>query len=187
MILPALFLAAMTARAASLTVPAGAAISVRMTDAIDSDTNHGGETFRAAVDSPLTIDGKIVVPKGAEAIGRVIEIAPSGRFKGRPTIAVELTALNYEGKSVAVQTSTYREGGASRGRQTAKIAGGGTLAGAVVGAIAGHPWIGTSVGAAAGFVVQAVRGPQAIRIPAETMLVFTLQSPLPLEGADSGL
>jgi len=169
------------ARAASLTIPAGATISVRMMASLDSKANHAGETFQATVDSPLTVDGKVVVPKGAEAIGRVTEVKASGRFKGRPLIAVELTALNFEGKSVAVQTSAYQAGGPSRTKQTAKIAGGATVVGTVVGAIAGAPWFGLGMGAATGFAVQTVRGAEQVQIPAESLLVFTLQSPLPVE------
>jgi len=180
-IILALSLAVATAQAASTTIPAGATISVRVTDTIDSKLNHTGDTFRAAVDAPLMVNGKVVVPQGAEAIGRVTEITPSGRLRGRPVIGVELTALNFEGKSVAIRTSAYQEGGSSRGRQTAKIAGGSTVLGAIIGAVAGVPWVGTGVGAAAGMVVQTVRGPEQVRLPAETLLVFTLQSPLPVE------
>lgn len=166
------------APAASLTVPVGATISVRMTDTLDSKTNRPGETFRAALDSPVMVNGNVVIPKGAEAIGRVTEIQASGRIRGRAVIAVELTALNFDGKSIAVRTSSYQEDSAARGKQTAKIAGGSTLLGTLVGAVAGVPWIGTGVGAAAGMVVQTVRGPSQIRIPAESLLLFTLQSPL---------
>jgi hypothetical protein len=183
----ALVVAVATARAASLTIPAGTTISVRMTDTLDSRANRAGETFRAALDAPLSVDGKVVVPKGAEAIGRVTEMQTAGRFRGRPTIGVELTALNFEGKSVAVRTSAYREGGASRGRQTAKIAGGSTALGTIVGAACGAPWIGVGMGAAAGMMVQTVRGPEEIRIPAESLLVFTLQSPLSLDGDSSSV
>ncbi len=177
----ALLLTAVMARAASMTIPAGATIAVRMTDALDSKTSRTGETFRASTELPLVVDGKIVVPKGAEAIGRITDVGSSGRLKGRPMIVVELTALNFLGKSVAIRTSTYQEGGISRGRQTAKIAGGATALGTVIGMVGGAPWLGAGLGAAAGMVVQTVRGPGQIRIPAESLLMFTLQSPLPMD------
>ncbi len=180
----ALLVTAGAARAASMTIPAGATISVRMTDALDSKTNRTGETFRASLDAPVSVDGQIVVPKGAEAIGRITGVESSGRFRGRPAIAVELTALNFDGKSVAIRTSAYEESGSSRGRQTAKIAGGGTALGAILGVATGMPWLATGLGAAAGMMVQTVRGPADIRIPAESLLLFTLQSPLPLEGGE---
>jgi hypothetical protein len=173
-----------TTHAASILVPAGTTISVRMTNALDSKTNRTGEIFRATVDSPLAVNGKIVVPKGAEAIGRVTEAASSHRFsfKGRPLVAVELTALNFEGKSVAVRTGAYQQSGVPRGKQSAIIIGGSTLLGVVAGVIGGAPWLGTRVGAAAGMAVQTVRGPGQVRIPAESVVLFTLQSPLPVDG-----
>lgn len=177
----ALLVAAPTVRAASLTIPAGTTISVRMTDSLDSSKNRNGETFRASLDAPVMMDGKVAVPKGAEVIGRITEVEPSGHFRGRPVILVELTALNFQGKSISILTSTYQQEGTSRSRQTAKIAGGATIAGAVIGTVAGGPWLGTALGGAAGMAVQRVRGPSQIRIPAESLLLFTLQSPLPVE------
>ncbi len=38
--------------------------------------------------------------------------------------------------------------------------------------------IGAGIGAAAGTVVQTVRGRERIRIPAESLVLFTLQSPV---------
>ncbi|MBI2816179.1 MAG: hypothetical protein HYX72_04485 [Acidobacteria bacterium] len=177
----ALLLSAAVARTASMTIPAGATISVRMTDVLDSKTNRNGETFRATVDAPVMMNGTVVIPKGAEAIGRITDVEPSRRLRGRAMLTVELTALNFDGKSVAVHTGTFQEGSASRGKQTMKIAGAATAIGTVVGLIGGAPWIGTGVGAAAGMVVQTVRGPAQIRIPAESLLSFTLLSPLPVE------
>lgn len=178
----ALSLAVGTGRAASITIPAGTNLSVRMMDSLDSKKNRTGETFRASVDAPLIVDGKTLVPKGAEAIGRITELQLPGRFKGRPFIAIELTALNFDGKSVTVRTSSHQEAGASRTRQSAIIIGGTTVVGTVIGAVAGAPWLGIRVGATAGMVANTVRGTTShIRIPAEALLVFTLQSPLPVE------
>ena len=178
----ALSLAVVTARAASMTIPAGATISVRMSNSLDSKANRTGETFHASVDSALMLDGKIVVPKGAEAIGRVTSVESAGLIKGRSVIAVELTALNFDGKSMTVRTSTHQEASRTRTLESAIIIGGGTALGTVVGAVAGAPWLGIKVGTAAGMAVHTVRGRAQVRIPAESLLVFTLQSPLPLEG-----
>jgi hypothetical protein len=169
---------------ATLTVPAGTTLTVRMADPLDSDKNHAGETFRARVEMPVTVDGKTVVPQGAEAIGRVVYVAQSGRFRGRPVIMMELTALNFDGRSIAILTGAHQEQGDSQGKQTATTAGAGGAIGTVVGAIAGGApgfLIGAGIGAASGAVVQAVRGPQPVRIPAESLMLFTLQSPVSVE------
>ena len=172
------------AQAASLTIPAGSTIAVRMADSIDSAKNHPGEVFHATVDTALTVDGRVVLPVGAQAIGRLTAIEQPGRFRGRAAVTLELTAINFDGKSVAILTSTYQEQGNARGKQTATFAGGGGLLGTLMGAVAGGPaaWlIGAGVGAAGGAVVQAVRGPQPVRIPAESLMLFTLLSPITLD------
>jgi len=175
----ACLVAAATGRAASMTIPAGMTISVRMLDSIDSGRNYAGETFRATVDAPLVVEGKTLVPKGAEAIGRLVSVVQSGRLQGRPMLALELTALNFAGKSLAVQTSAYQESGPSQTKRTAIIAGGGAVLGTVIGAIAGGGiLLGSNVGAAAGTIYQGVRGAKQVQIPAESLVIFTLQSPI---------
>ncbi len=171
-------------RAASLTIPAGSTIAVRMADSIDSARSYPGEVFHATVDTALTVDGRVVLPVGAQAIGRLTAIEQPGRFRGRAAVTLELTAINFDSKSVAILTSTYQEQGNARGKQTAIFAGGGGLLGTLLGAMAGgNPeWlIGAGVGAAGGAVVQAVRGPQPVRIPAESLMLFTLLSPITLD------
>jgi len=173
-------------RAASITIPAGTTLTVRMADSIDSDKNYAGETFRATVDTAVTVDGKTVVPQGAEAIGRVTSVIQPGRFRGRPIVMMELTALNFDGRSVGILTSAHQEMGGSRGKQTAIMAGGGAGIGTLIGTIAGGGvgfLLGSSIGAASGAVVQAVRGAEPVRIPAESLMLFTVQSPVSLEVA----
>ena len=173
-----------TVRAASLTIPAGTMLTVRMADSIDSDKNYAGETFRATVDTAVAVNGKVVVPQGAEAIGRVTSVVQPGRFRGRPMVMMELTALNFDGRSVGILTSAHQEQGGSRGKQTAMFAGGGGALGTVIGTIAGGGvglLIGSGIGAAGGAVVQAVRGAEPLRIPAETLMLFTVQAPVAVE------
>lgn len=180
-VLLVLLWAAATGQAGSVTIPAGTQITVRMTDSIDSQKNHIGETFRASLEEPLRVDGRIAVSRGAEAIGRLVAVEQAGRLRGRSKVAVELTALNFDGMSVAVQTGAYQEVGSSQGKETAKLAGAGALAGTVIGAIAGGTkgtLIGAGVGAAGGTVAQTIRGSEQVRIPAESLVIFTLQSPL---------
>ena len=177
----ALLFVAATSQAASETIPAGATIAVRMMETIDSKTNHVGEMFRATLNSPLRVNGRIVIPQGAEAIGRLTVVEQGGRIRGRPILALELTALNFAGQSIAIRTSFYQEAGSSRGKETAKVAGGGGLLGGVMGAVAGGKKgsvIGAGIGAAAGTIVQTVRGTERLRIPAESLVLFTLQSPV---------
>jgi hypothetical protein len=49
-----------------VTVRAGARISVRTIDAIDSAKNHVGDRFQASLEEPLMVDGSVVAAKGAD-------------------------------------------------------------------------------------------------------------------------
>jgi hypothetical protein len=172
--------------AAPLTVPAGVSVTVRMLDGVDSATSYAGETFRATLEQALMVDGKTLVPRGAEAIGRLVSVERAGRFRGRPSVTLELTALNFDGQSVAIQTSAHQEQGASQTKRTAILAGGGTVLGTIIAAVAGGGiLLGSNVGGAAGTVAQAVSGSKDLRIPAEALVMFTLQSPIYL--FESGL
>lgn len=174
-----------TAHAASMTIPAGTTVTVRMAESVDSETSHAGQIVRATVDTPVMINGQVAVPQGAEAIGRITAIENAGRFRGRAVVALELTALNFDGKSIGVMTSVYQEVGSPRGRQTAKYVGGGGVFGSLLGAITGGKkgaLIGGAIGAAGGAVTQVVRGSDPLTIPAESLVLFTLQSPLTVEG-----
>ena len=178
--------AAAVGSAAPVTVPAGMTITVRMLDGVDSSANYSGETFRATGEEPLMVDGKTLVPKGAEAIGRLVMVERAGRFQGRPTLTMELTALNFEGQSVAIQTSAHQERGQSQTKRTLILAGGGAVLGTVIGVIAGGGiLLGSNVGGAAGTAIQAVRGGKDLRVPPEALMTFTLQSPIYL--FESGL
>ena len=171
--------AAAMGSAAPLTVPAGMTITVRMLEGVDSSANYSGETFRATVEEPLMVDGKTLIPKGAEAIGRLVAVERAGRFQGRPALTMELTALNFEGQSVAIQTSSHQETGQSQTKRTMILAGGGAVLGTVIGAIAGGGiLIGSNIGGAAGTAIQAMRGGKDLRIPPEALMTFTLQSPI---------
>jgi hypothetical protein len=152
-----------------------------MIDSIDSERNKPGETFRASLDAPLSLEGNVVVPKGADVEGRIAEAQSAGHFTGRSELALELTHITVHGRAYELHTNQYTREGSSRGKRTAATVGGAAAAGAVIGAIAGGgkgAAIGAATGAGAGTAVQAVTKGQQIKIPSETVLEFRLTSPL---------
>jgi hypothetical protein len=164
-----------------VTIPNGTVLSVRMVDGIDSELNQIGDTFRATLDAPVTIDDHVVVPEGADIVGRVAESKSAGKFTGRSEIALELSSLGYNGRRYSVQTSQYSRQGTSRGKRTAATVGGGAALGAIIGGIAGGgkgAAIGATVGAGAGTGVQAATKGQQIKVPSEAVLTFRLEAPL---------
>lgn len=162
-----------------VTIPEGTILSVRMIDAVDSDHNQPGDTFRATLDSPITLDDKVVVPQGADIQGRVAELKSSGRFSGRSAIALELASMSMNGRHYTLHTNQYSREGTSRGKRTAATVGGGAAVGAIIGGIAGGgkgAVIGATVGAGAGTGVTAATKGQQIHVPSEALLTFRLEN-----------
>lgn len=163
---------------ASVTIPAGTRLSVRTIDAIDSTKNHVSDRFQASLEEPLSIDGDVVVPKGADLYGRLEEAKTSGTFSGRSELRLQLTGIVVNGQTVPLVTGEYEVSGKSRGKSTAKRTVGGAAVGTIIGAIAGGgkgAAIGAGVGGAAGAGSEIITKGDQVKVPSETLLDFTLQ------------
>ena len=162
-------------------VEAGTGITVTADQAVSSKTNNAGDHFDASLAEPVVVGEKVVIPKGARAIGTVTSAKSAGKFKGNAAITVTLSSVTVDGREYQVATSDVTEAGKGRGKRTAVGAGGGAAVGALIGAIAGGgkgAAIGAGAGAGAGTAGAALTGERDITIPAETRLHFKLKAPL---------
>jgi hypothetical protein len=161
-----------------ITVPAGTTINVRLTQAIDVDVAQAGMTFKVRVDDPVSIDGRVVIPREAGAVVQAVKVAQSGEFKGSDQISMKLNAVSIGGRSYQVASEYATVQGKGEGKRTARKVGGGAGLGAIVGGIAGGgegALIGAVVGGVAGTAV-AASGQEHLQLPAETRLQFKLAS-----------
>jgi hypothetical protein len=168
------------AAAAGSTLPAGTNLVIRMIESVDSQTNRVGQTFRASMDQPVMVDGVTVIPRGADAIVKLVEAKDSGKLTGHAELTLALQSVLIHEHFVNIETQTINKESGSQGEKTAKTAGGAAAAGAVIGAIAGGgkgAAIGAGAGAAAGAGSQVITGGQRVRIPSETRLTFVLDNP----------
>ena len=159
------------------TVPAETVVSVRLGEALGSKISQAGQDFTATVAEPVVVDGKEVIPAGAEAHGTVVDAKPLGRFKGGASLKIELTEI----KSYKVQTASVNRAAKGKGKRTAVMIGGGAGAGALIGALAGGgkgAAIGAAVGAGAGTAGTYFTGNKDIVLPAETVVSFKLLQPI---------
>lgn len=164
-----------------VTIPEGTPLAVRLIDPVDTEKNKEGDTFRASLDSPITIEEKTVIPKNADVEVRLVSSKSAGHFTGSSAVVLVVSKIAVGGKSYSVQTGEFSKQGASRGKRSAAIIGGGAAAGAVIGAIAGGgkgAAIGAAAGAGTGTGVQALTKGQQIKLPSETLLEFQLTAPL---------
>jgi hypothetical protein len=162
-------------------IPVGTTLAIRMIDGIDSEVNRTGETFRASLDSPVSVDGEEIIPAGTDVSVRLAEASSAGKFAGRSELKLEISWFEFQGRRYTVDSSTYAQAGSSRGKNTAAKVGGGAAIGAVIGAIAGGgrgAAIGATVGAGAGGAAQVFTHGQQIKVPSETRIDFRLDQPV---------
>lgn len=168
-------------QASSGELPAGTNLVIRMIDGIDSQTNSVGQTFAASIDEPVTIDGNTVIPRGADAVVKLVDSKESGKLTGRAELTLDLVSVKINGQPVDVNSQTVSRESAARGQRTAKVAGGAAAVGAIIGAIAGGGTgaaIGAAAGGAAGAGAEVVTKGQRVKIPSETRLTFVLDTPV---------
>ena len=161
-----------------VTVPAGTAVNVRLTQAIDVDVSQAGQTFKAIVDDPVMLGGTVVIPRGASATIQAAKVEQSGKFKGSDKISLKMNSVAFGGFVYEVATGYVEAKGKGEGKRTARKVGGGAGLGAIVGGIAGGGE-GAAIGAAIGGVTGAAvssGGEEHLKLAAETRLQFTLSA-----------
>jgi hypothetical protein len=157
-------------------VPAGTALNVRLTQAIEVDASQAGMTFKAVVDDPVMIGGSVVIPRGASATVQAVKVEQSGKMKGSDKISLKLNSIRFGGLVYEVATGYVEAKGKGEGKRTTRKIGGGAGLGAIVGGIAGGgegAAIGAAIGGLTGAAV-ASGGEEHLKLPAETRLQFQL-------------
>ncbi len=146
-----------------------------------SKLSANGDQFNASVARPVEVDGKVVVPAGTEALGKVVEAVPQGRFKGAAVLRLVLESVTVKGDAYDVKTSSVSRYLKGKGKRTATLIGGGAGGGALIGGLAGGgkgALIGAALGAGAGTAGAAYTGEKEIVLPAESTLSFKLTQPV---------
>ena len=78
-----------------LTIPEGTRIPVTLKNAISTKSSRVGDPIYAQSTFPVVVDDHIVVPAGTYVQGKISQIKPAGRMKGRAEVLVHFTTLIY--------------------------------------------------------------------------------------------
>jgi hypothetical protein len=171
------------AAVSGMIIPVGTSITIRMIDSVNSQQTRLGETFRASVDEPVLVDGQVAIPRGADAVVKLVEDQESGKIEGRTVLTLVLQQVLANGRMVDLTSGDVSQSSGSRGARSAKVIGGTAALGAIIGALAGGgrgAAIGAGSGAAVGTGAEVLTKGQTVKIPSETRLTFTLQQPAQL-------
>ena len=84
-----------------ITVPKGTPLTAIVDQTLASDKNHKGDSFVASLSSPVKVDGKTVLPKGASITGKVVNVK-------KHELKVALASVVIHGKSYDLETNSLR-------------------------------------------------------------------------------
>jgi hypothetical protein len=160
------------------TLPAGTILNVRTAQPIEADYAHVGLQVHAVVDDPVSVGGRIVIPRGTPATLEVVRVERSSNLKGRDRITLKMHSIRIGNRTYQVATNYVEFKGRSEGKRTARKVGIGAGVGAAVGGIFGGGTgaaIGAATGGATGGIV-AGSGKKDLYVAAETRIQFRLES-----------
>jgi DUF3011 family protein len=165
------------------TIPNGTQIAIRTNEVIDSATSAVGQTFAAEIYADvLDSSGAVVIPKGSDV--QLVIRSTEGR-----DLVLDIDSLVVAGQRYVVSTADLEQKGrqgVGANRRTVEMVGGGAAVGAIIGAIVGGgkgAAIGAGVGAAGGAGAEVLTQGKQVRVPAETVLNFRLDTDLSLQAA----
>lgn len=161
-----------------VTIPAGTEVYVRTIDAMDTETSHPNQTFRASLDKAITVDNQTVIPRRSDVFLKVTEVQSAGKLSGTSQLKVQLDRLFIGKDPYPVTSNTFEQTGSSEGKKAARNVGVGAAVGGILGGILGGgkgAVIGAGAGGGGGAVIS--KGEQ-VKITSETQLMFKLENPL---------
>jgi len=173
--------ATLAARDQVVSIPQGTVIDVRMIDSISSDQNHAGQVVRGSVDHAIQLGNRTVIPRGATAYVKLVDVDSAGRVSGRSELKLQLDRIAFGNHSYPVASNVAWFRGKSETKKSLKSGGIGALAGGGLGALFGGgkgAAIGAGLGAGAGVATNAAHKGEQVRIGSESLVRFQLAAPL---------
>ena len=82
-----------------ITLPKGTAISAAARQTLATDKNKVGDTFAASLTAPIQVEGKTVIPKGAQVTCRIVKVK-------KHELKVTLASVVIHGKSYPLDTNS---------------------------------------------------------------------------------
>ena len=169
---------------ASLTLPAGTFVRVRVNEMLSTNVNRAGDAFTVTLSEPLIAQGFVVARRGQTFGGHVGVSEKGGRIRGTSRLGLELTGLTLvDGQQIPLRSELIQfTGGTTLTRDGTAIASGSALGAIIGGAAEGGAaaGIGAAAGAAAATIgVLATRGRATVVYP-EDVLTFRTLAPIPI-------
>ena len=197
---PALAPAASHVAGNEVTIPEGTRIPVMLKNAVSTKSSRVGDPIYAQSTFPVVVNDHIVVPAGTYVQGKISQIKPAGRLKGRAEVLVHFTTLIYPSGYTVILPGAIedapgvdkshvkdKEGTIQGDSDKAKTAGtiaGPAAEGGLIGAVTHGgegALIGAGIGGAVGTAIAALSHGNEVRMGPGTTLEVVLQRDVPVD------
>ena len=101
--------------AKGIEIPALTAIPLQTVQDLTSKKAHKGDQIALAVAADVVIDGKLAIPKGTEAVGRIAFAQDTGAFGQSGKLRVEPLYLQVHGITIRLQGALFKKGTVTAG------------------------------------------------------------------------
>ena len=156
-----------------VTVPAGTAITIRMSESVNSRHHKTGQRFTGVLEANLMAGNVVVAPKGSQVYGVLTNVKKAGRIVGSASMQLELRDISINNVMVAIRTQAL----SGTGENTAKASVGRTAGAAAIGGLIGGG-DGAKTGAKVGLGAAILTKGSDIEVPKGTLLDFILTAPI---------
>jgi len=154
---------------ATVVVPAGTMLLVRMMDTASSNSKAGTK-FTTTLEADLRSGDVVIAPAGTKVYGVVASSKQAGRLAGKSVLDLRLEAIQINGRNQAIATGSYKQASAASLKKTA----GAAAVGAVIGGAAAGE---AGKGAAIGTAVSVLKKGDTTTVPPGVLLEFQLVQP----------
>ncbi|WP_019612831.1 hypothetical protein [Psychromonas ossibalaenae] len=154
-------------------VNAGTALTIRMSESVNSRHNKSGQRFTAVLETNLMAGDVIAAPKGAKVYGVLTNVKKAGRIAGSASMTMQLTGISVNDLMVDIKTQSISGEGINTARTTAKRTAGTAAVGGLIGGSDG-----AKTGAKVGLGLAVLTKGNDIQMPKDELIDFVLAAPL---------
>lgn len=170
-----------------INLPSNTVIGIRLDTSVSSESARVEDEVRARVTRAVIVDGRTVIPTGAQLRGVVTMVERGGTIRERARIGIRFTSIQFDDHlRVPILTeSIHREGEGPAGEATAKI-GASAVVGSILGGVLGGKRgavIGGAAGAAGGTAMVVSGGRNEALLASGTPLTVRLAEPVAIDVA----
>ncbi|EQB31902.1 hypothetical protein [Sphingobium ummariense] len=127
------------AGSAAMTLPANTEVMLRMNSDLSSKTAREGTMFDLSVATPVMVEGFVVIPMNARAVGEVTWLTGKGAFGKSGKMNIELRYIEVAGRRIPVKGSYRQEGEGNTAATIGGVIAAGVFAGFITGKTAVIP------------------------------------------------